>query len=158
MGNMTSFVWKGRRTILVAVHNEHQPSDEEWGRYMQKAEQIVRSSPNLEFVRGLAITEGGAPGHMQRANLNRLLGGRAVTSAVVTASKVVRAVIHVLSFFNSGVKGFASDKLPDALDYLGLPKNDRSSLFREIESARAQLTHDALRAPLGGAVISINQH
>jgi hypothetical protein len=138
---MVSFVWPGSRAILVAVHNGRRPDDGEWDEYLVSAQEMLRQGP--EAIGGLAVTDGGSPGHSQRALLNRIMAGRSVPSAVITESIIVRSAIKAMRFFNYGIQGFSRSDLGKALDYLGVAPDDHGPLMRAVDAARAKLSCEA---------------
>jgi len=104
-------------SLIVLKHGSGAPSEEEWKRYLDAWGPVAH---RLEQIRILVLTDGGRPLRDQQTQLNTILGGRSVRTAVVSSSMAVRFVISVFALMNPGIRGFASSHLAEALEYLGL--------------------------------------
>src|SRR5687768_725931 len=101
MPQMTTRIFGKNPFIVMAVQTQKSPSNAEWGEYLTCVERAFENaSQQPHGVRGLVITDGGAPGLLQRAQLNQILRGRAVAGAVISASPLVRAAVKGLNAFN----------------------------------------------------------
>ncbi|HEY6559062.1 MAG TPA: hypothetical protein VI072_17380 [Polyangiaceae bacterium] len=74
--------------------------------------------------------------------LNTLMGGRTVPTAVVSSSMAVRFVISVFALTNPGIRGFAPSHLGDAIAYLEL-KPDECALVEAIARRLSRLVAGA---------------
>jgi hypothetical protein len=114
--------------VVVVMHSEECPSEEEWNGCMATAEATNRRSPS--GVRVLVATLGGRPNSRQRASYAERLGRCPV--AVITDSAAVRTVAQYMNVFNPFIRTFSA--LDAALEFLGrpgLPVSGRMRRFRE---------------------------
>jgi hypothetical protein len=129
-------------SLIVLKHGLLAPSVREWNGYLDAFRPI---SHRLEQMRILVLTDGGRPQRQQQAQLNTIVGGRTVQTAVVSSSMAVRFVISVFALLNPGIRGFASFHLDDAFDHLALKPRERAAaasivlrLSRSVAGAREQ--------------------
>jgi hypothetical protein len=116
---------------LICAYNALPPSDAD-GRI---ALDVFRSL-DLDKVKVLTFTQGGAPTAKQRKDINDVLNGRQLTTAVVSDAILIRGVVTAFSWFNTKIKAFPSSALEDAFQYLEIPTS-RWSVFTE-EAAKVQ--------------------
>jgi hypothetical protein len=120
MGETFRFEKVGR--IMVAVHSAHEPSDAEWGAYLSRLCEPPSSA--LVFV----YSVGGGPNARQRQNLAESTLGRVVPCAVVTPSRMTRAIGVAVSWFNPHIQVFSPGYLPDAFAHLRLGTRDAAEV------------------------------
>jgi hypothetical protein len=131
----------GDRTLLIALHTETAPSDEEWGTWIAFIEPFgLRTQQDLHRCPNLVLTDGGAPSTAHRTAANVLISQAETMPpvAVVTASIAVRTLLRGLSIFNPRVRSFAPTELDAALTHLGVPLSARGAVIarcRAIEQA-----------------------
>jgi hypothetical protein len=101
---------------LICAYNELPPSDAD-GR---TALEIFRSL-DLDKVKVLTFTKGGAPTAKQRKDINDVLNGRQLTTAVVSDAVLIRGVVTAFSWFNTKIRAFPGSALEDAFQYLDIP-------------------------------------
>jgi len=126
--------------VGVSLHTKDPPRDEEFEHMLE----LMRSC-DLDNVRFLAVTDGGAPNKVQRMKVNDILAGRSVPNAVVSSAKLVRGVVMALSWFNPDLKVFAPKQMKEALRYLSIDDSQMDEFRREFTQLRAQLGEDALK-------------
>ena len=106
------------KRIVLAVHNEKDPTDEEYAAYCE----FCLGLPT--YVNSYLIkTDGGNLTPKQRAATNETLKKRGTpepTVAVVTPKVMVRGVVTALSWFNKNIRSFAPTEIDAAMKYLGL--------------------------------------
>jgi hypothetical protein len=124
------FAWAG--DVLIAVHGTQAPTDEEWSNYLK----TIRKVENLQEVRSLAFTDGGAPNSLQRKEINDLLKGRPGLGAVVSASTLVRSVVTAMTWFNPLMKAFPPERVDEAYAHLKLKPAEIDAVRREIANLR----------------------
>src|SRR6187551_1360478 len=112
MGETIRFEKVGR--IMVVVHSQHEPSHVEWEDYLGQ----LRAEPHcaLAFVYSI----GGGPNAKQRQSLAEITAGRVLPVAVVTPSRMTRAIGVAVSWFNPHIQVFSPGYLPDAFAHLRL--------------------------------------
>jgi hypothetical protein len=139
MGNRTNqnlaFEVHDEISLVVLKHGPGAPSEPEWTRYLEALGSVEH---RLEAMRILVLTDGGRPHREQQSEMNALCAGRSVRTAVVSSSMGVRFVISIMTLLNPGIKGFASARLTDAFEYLGLTPTECSiaeSIARRLSRA-----------------------
>jgi hypothetical protein len=121
--------------VLVSALSTRNPRDEEWEAYVA----AYVAMPGVGARKVLAVTEGGGPTSWQRMRLQDVLHGREQRAAVVTTSRVARAVVMALSWFNPAVRAFAPGRLADAFDYLGVEGAIRAEVLRALPELQAEV-------------------
>jgi len=135
------FVSTSRGEIMVVIHTSYAPSDAEWREYVDGV-----GSCDLETMRSIVITDGGAPTAQQRKAVNDLLGGRQVPGVVISPSTFVRGVVTALAWFNPGLKAFAPEEFGKACQYLELSPAEIDEVWLTIDRLVEQLGNPDLRA------------
>ena len=84
MRTMATRVWDD---LLISLHTAEPPDEEGWREYAQQLFAIIMKGPN-DPTRGrrIVFTDGGAPNLVQRAEINKILSGRAMRVAIVSNS------------------------------------------------------------------------
>lgn len=119
---------------FIVVYGSHNPTNEEWERYLAAVERH-----GFESTVQLIVTEGGGPDSPQRKLLNDKLKGRSVPVAVISRNPIIRGVVTALSWFNTKIRVFVPSHFADALRHLGLPAADGKALEQEVNELRAAL-------------------
>jgi hypothetical protein len=101
--------------VMLVAHTSRAPTDVEWERYLG-----AMRGHDVERMRSLVFTDGGAPNMAQRGRLNDTLDGKTSTGAVISASALVRGVVTALRWFNPKLKAFSPTEVPQALTYLDI--------------------------------------
>jgi hypothetical protein len=124
----------GKYTVL-ALHGEASPDAREWAAYIKDFVDIGdRWGWYPKLVGGLAITDGGGPNTLQRADVNRVTKANPqIRGAAVTNSVMVRGIVTALSWMNSNVRAFSPDRLDAALVHLELPVSELHKVWGAIE-------------------------
>ena len=128
-----AMVREGR--VLLGVHHQHPPTDEEWARWIALA--IERSAEGVRTI----VESGGStgPNAKQRKALAEALQGVNIRSAILTDSLIVRGIVTAIAWLNVSLRAFAPDQQREAADYLGLDASERAWAFAELRRMRADL-------------------
>lgn len=118
--------WRRMGRLVVTVHTEAVPADDEWAVYVSGACDYLP----LEDQRILVVSAGGGPNGKQRMMVVDALKGARVPVAIITNSWLMRGSGIAVSWFNPSLKVFGPDALDSAIDYLGL------TVWERVESAR----------------------
>lgn len=129
-------------TIMLVVHTSDSPSDPEWERYIAG----LASMKDLNALRSIVFTDGGAPNLSQRRALNDFLADRQVLGAVVSHSHLVRGVVTALRWYNPKIRAFSPREIQTAFDYVGVRPEELDPVWETVERLRARLDHPNLRA------------
>jgi len=135
MGSNLSWRTEGR--LHVCVHNERDPTNVEWQRYVNSSSEHVAKLD----VRILILSRGGSPSGDQRRVLMSAIGKRTKPVALLTDNAIARTVVVAMRFFNPTMKAFKTSEVSEASDFLGLTQNERSRavvLLAELERELAQ--------------------
>lgn len=124
--------------VLVLVHAEQDPSDDEWMEYVLE---IKRQGTLL--LPQVVFTAGGRPNSVQRKMLTDVLAGRGMKVAVLSVSTMVRGVVTAISWFNRDIRAFDPSELHRALDYLGVPPAQAGLIQVALDSLRGKLAKAA---------------
>jgi hypothetical protein len=111
--------------VVVAVHAGQDPSDAEWSSYLALLSQGLQASSRV-FV----YTSGGAPNSRQRKTVADTLGGQNPPIAVVTPSRVSRAVGVAISWFNPNIRMFSPGQVSAAFSYLELTAREAADVSK----------------------------
>ncbi len=139
--DMVSRIWRfADRAIVLSLHTEDTPSAQGWAEYLENCRQADSRNGDFAGVAGFVITDGGAPGHMQRAQINQLLKGRAVTSAIVSDATLVRVAVNALSLLNSKTKAFSASKCEPALAHIAVSSDRSKALLAQFDDMQRGVT------------------
>jgi hypothetical protein len=139
MANMAMQLWGENPTVMLALHLGVSPTDAEWDEYVKLIATAEARTSGFSTFRALAVTDGGAPGTLQRARLNRMIKGRVVPAAVITEARLVRGVVNTLSFFNPGIKAFAPAHFRQAIVHLGMQATAYDEVLRQFNLLQKDL-------------------
>ncbi|HEY5959633.1 MAG TPA: hypothetical protein VIV60_23925 [Polyangiaceae bacterium] len=118
--------WRRLGRLVVTVHSEQAPTEDEWSRYMGQAD----AYQPLEDQRILVVSDGGAPNGTQRQQLIDLLHGARVATAILTTSWLMRGSGAAVSWFNRSLRVFGPSALGQALEHLQLTQWERAESLR----------------------------
>ncbi|MFO0683225.1 MAG: hypothetical protein U0234_14305 [Sandaracinus sp.] len=136
---MTSLAFDRIGSCFVLVQGERDATDEEWSRWVDF---VVRGGNDLQRdIRVLVISAGGSPTPKQRARIHEVMPrmGGGIPTAIVTSSRIGRAVVSTMALFNSEVRAFAPSELDRAVAYLGVPEASRPALRASVVRLHATL-------------------
>jgi hypothetical protein len=105
--------WSRHDGVLVVVHAPGEPSEAEWGQFMDEA----RSAPTQGL---LVIAPDASLSAKQRREVQHWFSEGGTRGAVVTDSKLTRGVVTAISWFKIPIKAFSPRDLEKALDFLGV--------------------------------------
>ncbi|HYD42420.1 MAG TPA: hypothetical protein VEB43_16445 [Anaeromyxobacter sp.] len=138
---MKNVAFAVRGDVLLAVFGEGTPEDAEWEAYLAAYQTIPAGQAKV-----ISFTRGGGPNSSQRMRLQEILQGRAQRCAVITRSRIARAIVSALAWFNPDVRAFAPERLDDALGFLDTPVAARAELLRRADELEAELGEGAVRS------------
>nr|WP_206607121.1 hypothetical protein [Sandaracinus sp.] len=124
--------------VMLLVHTNRPPSDEEWGEYVEAVD-AQGAAPLAQLVH----TQGGSPNAKQRGAFTKMLAGRTVPVAVLNDSALVRGAVTAIAWFNPSLRAFKSADIDAALQYLGVPESRWSTLKNDLEDLRASVQRSA---------------
>lgn len=134
-GNQQTMKWRRLGRLVVTVHSEQPPTEEEWSRYMGQAD----TYHPLEDQRILVVSEGGAPNATQRQQLIDLLDNARVPTAILTTSWIMRGSGAAVSWFNRSLRVFGPNALDQALEHLQLTQWERTEALRQLREFQNEL-------------------
>ena len=111
----------GRLLVFLWLHTKNDPSDEEWDRAFDLMTVTRRREalPSAD-VRALVVSDGGAPGGVQRARIGRDYPFKSSVITTVLSNPVKRGVATALSWVNPRYFFGAPKDAPRALEHLDL--------------------------------------
>jgi hypothetical protein len=122
---MSSMLIERVAGLIVAVHDEQNPSDSNWDAYVA----LVRESMSEgSYFRGVLVTSlGGAPNAGQRKALQMIADSQAYPTCICTDSVVARGVIIAINWlFSTPMHALPYKDLDRALAILDVPLGERS--------------------------------
>ena len=111
--------------VVVAAHTEKDPSDLAWQEYVGFL-RVNDGTCDRIFV----YTVGGGPNGKQRKALEQFMSGKSQHIAVVTPSRVSRAIGTAISWFNPHIQVFSPGYLHDAMAHLRLGSQEAVDVVR----------------------------
>lgn len=124
--------WRRIGRLVVTVHTDAAPDDEEWAGYVA----LVRDRLPPETHRVLVVSAGGGPNIKQRKMMVDALNGSRVPVAILSSSLVMRGTGIAISWFNPSLKVFGPEAFDAAVEHLGLTPSERvesARVIRELE-------------------------
>ena len=130
----STMAWRFEGRLVVAVHTKASPSNGEWQRFLNEA---VNAGVDGDF-RLFVVSYGGGPDGEQRRALARIVDkSTAPPMAMLTDSKLIRALMFAFSFINPTTKVLGLDDGDSAFAFLRLDAEQRETarrLRRELEA------------------------
>jgi len=120
--------------LMICVHTSRAPSDAEWARYIAAV-----GTCDVERLRTVVFTDGGAPNSEQRKLVNRALGGKTSVGGIVTGNVVVRSAVTALSWFNPKIKAFSPERTEEAFQHVGLTPDEVPAVWEIVARLRTEL-------------------
>lgn len=109
--------------IVTVVHTVDEPTDHEWNTFLGFLGQSERTCQSI-FV----YSVGGGPNTKQRKGLAALTAARVLPIAVVTPSRVTRAIGVAVSWFNPHIQVFSPGSVQNALAHLELSQRESADV------------------------------
>ncbi len=134
MGPMRAMACSVIDHVLLVVHGDEQPDDDEWKRFLS-----VYDARLDELDGVVVVTPGPAPDLDRRAQLNELHARRVVPYALLSDSKAARGKFVALSWMGTPVKAFDPPRVTDALSYLALAPGRHAALVRELDQLKLRV-------------------
>ena len=128
---MANLAFKRIGTILILVHNDKPPLEEEWARYLALLTSIdleIKGDPSQASA--VVFTDGGAPTSSQRLSLKKQLQGRDGRSAVITENIMVRGIIGIVGLFNKAIASFGPGDWKQAMNYAKVPERQHLEILQ----------------------------
>jgi hypothetical protein len=111
----------GRFLVFVWLHTENDPADEEWDAAFEVMNRSRRrEGVPMADVRSLVISDGGAPGGLQRARLGHEFPVKSSVITTVLSNPVKRGIATALSWVNPRFFFGAPKDAIRALEHLDL--------------------------------------
>jgi hypothetical protein len=122
------------RRVLVGVHANEPPSDEDWDAWTAFTSREVS-----RFGAILIFTADAAPNGLQRAKMAKVREVAAIPTAIITNSAQARGIATAFKWIGKNVCALSPDQMEDPFRYLSVPVNRQSLLLRDIPLLRARL-------------------
>lgn len=149
---MVTRVWDD---LLISLHTAEPPDPEGWQEYSQQLlALILQVADDPTKGRRIVFTDGGSPNLIQRAEINKILCGRAMKVAILSASPTTQGVVTALNWYNPLIRLFPPGKLAEAWQHLGITESALPFIRRELSQLRTAVGRvDALDAALATAAL-----
>jgi hypothetical protein len=129
-----TFVARWTERYGVFVHGDTAPPAEDWSLILG----MWREIPDPRSFRVLVFSRGAAPDAVQRAELNKVLGGARPRVALLTTSLIPRIAGKAFALFIPDFRVFDERQLDLALNYLDLG-SDRARAERTLSDLREEV-------------------
>ena len=140
--------------VMLVMHNQNAPSQDEWKLYLAGVLQMVRNCDgDLALTRQIVFTDGGGPDVGQRqAAVDSIASFRnqdKARVAVVSSSTIVRGIVTVFNWFKLNVKSFSPDRVNEAFKFLELTPVQANWVFRSVDEQGRDIEGAPLKSTLG---------
>jgi hypothetical protein len=109
-----------RGNLVVMAHGPNPPADDEWAAMLEQVGPL-----QMDRVKVLVCSFGGAPNTLQRGSLRDVMGEAKPHIALLTTSVMARAAGVAIAWFQPHFKALAIDNLEAAYEHLQVPAADR---------------------------------
>ena len=112
--------------VMVAAHTRNDPSDEEWGAYIEMYRNRIH-----QVSASVAYTRGGGPSAKQRAELTTMLKGttRDCRTAIIVPSMPKKAIVTALGYLMaSPIRAFDPSQREGAYEFMHLNSKQRDAV------------------------------
>jgi hypothetical protein len=131
----------GDTVLCFCIHTAATPALDEWAAF-EASLRKVRSAGELDLLRVLVVSDGGAPNtHQRHVVQNEIYQGRSVKTALLTnslANPIKRGIARAITWMNEGFKVCVPHDLRGALVHLGLA-NELEQVWRTARDLQARL-------------------
>lgn len=107
--------------LHIIVVGERDPAPADWNAYVGAMLAEERRGMLAGQTRTLVFSDGGGPNAAQRKIARDLREVRGIPLAIVTISRLSRAVVTVKRLFSPHCRAFAPDDMGSALEFLRIP-------------------------------------
>ncbi|HTU60550.1 MAG TPA: hypothetical protein VMF89_18995 [Polyangiales bacterium] len=130
--------------LIVAVHDEQNPSESDWDAYVALVKESLKDGA---YFRGVLVTSlGGAPNAGQRKSLQTIADSQVYRTCICTDSVVARGVIIAINWlFSTPMHALPYRDLDRALEILEVPLGERSVAKAAVLRLQSALRDDDLR-------------
>jgi hypothetical protein len=133
---MSTMLFENLGVCVVLAHSPQAPAEDEWDRYLKF---LIALRDQQTTIRILVLSDGGAPGVVQRQKLN-VAFPTPLPVAVVTSSVIARGVVTALSwFYPTNMRAFLPAKIDDALKFLDIPNVYRVAVQKQALDLQTRL-------------------
>lgn len=133
MPNLAFTVFRGSLTVVVCLNGRQLPTDDEWDRYLECIRGLIaETGGDLGNVRGMAISDGGAPSARQRKLLDEVTGARSMRWTLLSISRFARGVGAALAWLQPDFNAYAPSGFARAARFLGVPDGEQPALLATI--------------------------
>lgn len=152
MTTMATRVWDD---LVISLHTAQPPDEEGWREYSQKLLALILKAPDDPTKgRRIVFTDGGSPNLTQRAEINRILSGRAMKVAIISSSPTTQGVVTALNWYNPLIRSFSPSKISEAWHHLGVTESALPFIRRELHLLRSTVERvEALEAALATSAL-----
>ena len=122
-------------SLVILLQGTETPTASEWTECIK----LVAATNDLNSTKVLVITDGGGPNLAQRQQLEGVLRGTTVCSAVVSDSMKVRFIVATVALFSSKISTFGMAEIDKAYRFLGLVPDEVQLVKSAVIEMRQEL-------------------
>jgi hypothetical protein len=127
-----SMVFERAGGTMVVAHGPDNPGEAVWASFVATMKEL-----RSEVGRVLVFSAGGSPNAKQRAHLRQQVG--TIHAAILTDSIVARGAVTALSWLGLSIAAFAPPQVTGAMDYIGVPPDERELVRRTLGHVKARV-------------------
>jgi hypothetical protein len=136
---------RGSVRLVICLHTKVDPPQAEWDNVLKLLSAQLAAAPDVERMRMLVVTGGGAPDARQRAQLAEVWAKRDIKTAILVPGRnnpLKRGLMTALTWINPAIAFFEPPQLSEALVYLGIAQ-ELEAVWKELAGLQGQLTQVA---------------
>lgn len=135
VGGVKTLLFERLADLVLLVHGESEPTDEEWDGYVSMLQDTSRAHG---AIRLLVLTDGAGPNVTQRKRISEFEGDLSTT--VVTRSRVARGIVTAIGWLGANIKAFPPEQIGDAFRYLDITDEaEQEKILRRLASMRLRI-------------------
>jgi hypothetical protein len=135
---MTTMLFEYVAEVLVLVHGDQNPSEEEWAAYLALVHKLIQAHSPLRAL--LVTTFGGAPNPMQRKAVVDASRDADVPACICTDSVVARGVVTAFRWLvKAPMHAVPLDDVQTALRLLNIPLDMQPEIRAAVQRLQTQL-------------------
>lgn len=132
-----TIIWKRVDRLMLLVHSDESPAQEEWRAY---ASELVTAVRQRDIDALVVFTDSAGPSPSQRKAVAVVSEvNKAFQTTVITHAAFARGIVTALSWLGVNIKAFAPSEATNALAHAQVSEASREQVLATLASARLEL-------------------
>ena len=132
--------------LHIIVVGERDPAPADWNAYVEAIQAEAKRGMPAAQMRTLVFSDGGGPNAAQRRIARELRDERGNPRAIVTGSRLGRALITAKRVISPHCRAFAPGDMTTALEFLGVPGMKLQQILRLAREVQLGLRISAVKS------------